>query len=84
MSVHEFARWRQFHRTSPIDDESVHQAGLALLTSIYVNAHQPKGRAAKKPSDFLVMRGERTDVTPAIDVDTKLRALFQRVKPNPA
>lgn len=79
MSAKEFDRWCEFYRHHPFDDESVHNAPLALLTSIYVNAHQPKGVRKTNASDFLLFR-DRTEKP--VDLDAKFRAFFGSLKPS--
>lgn len=83
MSAREAHQWREFMRQHPIDDESVHHAQLALLTSIYVNAHLPKGVKRMQTTDFLLCRQKQGEEAP--DLDTKFRIAFARMtKTGPA
>ncbi len=77
----EFDLWCRYFKHHPFDDESVHHAPLAMLTSIYVNAHQERGAQRTVASDFMIFRKPKPK---PVDLDAKFRLFFASVKPDPA
>lgn len=78
MPFSEFLGWCEWSRRYPIDDES-QMAYVAMLASIYVNAHLPKGKKPTTLLDFMLFRPREK-----LSMDEKWMRILKRADPSSA